>query len=228
MTAWSADERASQGLTPDGKIGILGADLRLSLKRFGHFYLGASYADAEDSLSVGRIVEVLNTQGGPGLARSYLGPNSGGTGQLLTFAAQYDFSLARMMFADAFKGRSRDVVLSVFGMQTGVSSDDPDFDGVTKRKFGAEASYSLLSWLAASARVDHVRPHDDIAEQSFTVVSPRILFRSDWQAHDQVMLQYSHWFNGSDVTVRSGTPAMDDPTLEPDADVISLSAIMWW
>jgi hypothetical protein len=37
-------------------------------------------------------------------------------------------------------------------------------------------------------------------------------------------LQYSHWFDGRGVQVRSGYPATPDFTLQPDKDMISLSA----
>jgi hypothetical protein len=228
MHAWSQDDRASQGMTPDGKIGILGADLRFTLGRYGHLYLVGAHTNAEDSRSVGRVVEVLNAVGGPGLMKNYLGPDSNGTGELLTFAFQYDMSVARWWFGQGFDGKGPDIVASVFGMQTHVASDDPAFDDVTKRKVGVEGTYSLLSWLAASARFDHVRPNDDDGDQSFSVISPKVIFRSDWQSHDQVALSYSHWFYGDNVVVRSGLPAVDDPTLNPDEDVISLSASMWW
>jgi hypothetical protein len=62
----------------------------------------------------------------------------------------------------------------------------------------------------------------------FAVVSPRIIFRTDWQATDQVVLQYSHWFNGSRTTVRVGDPPAEDLKIVPDSDTVTLSASMWW
>jgi hypothetical protein len=55
-----------------------------------------------------------------------------------------------------------------------------------------------------------------------------MIFRTDWQSRDQVVLQYSHYMNGEDVVVRNGTPAVDDPSINPDTEVVSLSATMWW
>ena len=56
-----------------------------------------------------------------------------------------------------FSGDGPDLFVSVFGMLTHVNSDDKQFDpngryydGVTKRKLGAELTYSFLSWLARS------------------------------------------------------------------------------
>jgi hypothetical protein len=42
------------------------------------------------------------------------------------------------------------------------------------------------------------------------------------------VLQYSHWFDGSRTTVRNGYPPREDPSIEPDKDMLSLSAAMWW
>lgn len=229
MTAWTQDDRASQSVQPDGTIGILGADLRLSLSHFGHFYFGAAQTRADNARSVGSIVQVLNTPGGAGLMQDYLGPSSGGTGTLVTFAAQYDLSIGKLLrYPYAFNGDAPDIVVSIFGMQTHVSSKELAFDDVTKRKYGAEGGYSLLPWLATSLRLDRVVPNANDSGQTFTIFSPRVIFRTNWQAHDQVVLQYSHWFYGSGVIVRSGYPAMDDPTIRPDEDVVSLSGSMWW
>lgn len=231
LHAFSQDDRATGTLYPDGTITVLGTDLRLSMGRFGHFYFAAAHTDAEHAHTVGRIIEVLNTPGGYGLIDNYLGPDSDGNGSLLTFGAQYDLSVGRLVsYPVPFSGDGPDLFVSLFAMQTKVESDDPDpyYDGVTKRKYGLEATYSLLSWLAASLRFDQVAPHVDNARYSFSVISPRVIFRTDWQATDQVVLQYSHWDYGSLTTIRTGYPPAEDVTAIPDPDTLSLSASMWW
>jgi hypothetical protein len=229
VNAWTQDDRASQGTTPDGTITVLGSDLRLSLSQWGHLYLSGSYTHAVNSTSVGGIIQVLNTTGGAGLVADYLGPRSNGNGTLVTVAAQYDLSIGRLLrYPRVFKGDGPDIVVSLFGMLTHVSSDDSQYDNVTKRKYGVEGAYALLPWLAASLRIDRVEPNSGDGTESFTVVSPRLIFRSSWQAHDQVVLQYSRWFDGSGVVVRNGYPAVPDPSIHPDEDVLSLSASMWW
>jgi len=239
MHAWSQDDRAAR-LDPDGSIGILGADLRLSMGRFGHLYFAGSRAEAKDARTVGRIVEVLNTQGGPGLMDNYLGPDSGGNGSLLTVGAQYDLSIGKLVsYPVPFYGDGPDVLVSLYGMQTSVESDDPArdrdtdrpgprYDGVVKRKFGFEGTYSLLSWLAASLRYDQVDPNVDNDRYSFSVVSPRVILRTDWEATDQVVLQYSRWLNGYYTTIRTGFPPKEDVSAVPDEHMVSLSVSMWW
>jgi len=239
LHAWSQDDRAAR-LDPDGSIGILGADLRLSLGRFGHFYFAAAHADAENARTVGRIVEVLNTRGGPGLMDNYLGPDSRGTGTLFTVGGQYNLSIGRLVsYPVPFYGDGPDILISLYGLQTAVESDDkaedpdPDedggrYDGVLKRKYGIEATYSLLSWLALSGRYDRVDPNLDNDRYSFSVLSPRVIFRTDWEATDQVVLQYSRWFNGSLTTIRTGYPPRENVNAIPDEHMLSLSVSMWW
>lgn len=235
--AWSQDERASP-YQPDGKISVAAADLRLTLGRFGHLYAAYSHTQADDSLSVGRVIQVLNTSGGPGLDQNYLGTfNPGtlngslsqGTGKLSTFGAQYDLSVGRLVsYPVQFNPDGPDVLVSLFGIATSVESRDPRNDGRKLLKFGAEGTYSLLPWLAISGRYDRVSPNSDNQRYSFAVVSPRLILRTGWDAHDQVALGYSHWFNGSLTTIRAGDPPRDDVTRVPDEDMVSLSGSMWW
>jgi hypothetical protein len=123
-------------------------------------------------------------------------------------------------------------------MQTKVDSDDksvdevykkgPIWDGITKRKFGAEASYSVLPWLAFSTRFDHVAPDVDFTDKSFSQISPRVLLRTGWNARDQVAIQYSRFFYGNLATVRDGYPPQDSLTTVPDEQMVAITASMWW
>lgn len=228
MNVWTADDRSNHGTIPDGKINLYGGDLRATMGRWGHFYFAVTGVDAKEARSVGRVVEVLNSVGGPGLMRSYLGPDSGGNGKLLIMGGQYDMSLARMIYGNLFTGQSPDVRVSLFGERVQVTSDDAEYDDVTKQKFGAEVGYSMFKHLAASFRFDTVAQDLDDVDESSMILSPRLIFRSNWQSRDQVMLQYSHYGMGDEVYVRDGIPAQENENINPDEDVISLSATMWW
>lgn len=229
LYAWSQDDRATGTLFPDGSIAVIAADLRLTLGRFGQAYVAASKTTAEYARTVGRVLEILNTNGGPGLMQNYLGDQSEGNGELLTIGAQYDLSIGRLVsYPVPFYGDGPDIYVSLFGMGTQVESDDAAYDDVTKLKYGAEATYSLLSWFAVSGRYDRVQPNVDANWYSFAILSPRLIFRTDWQSTDQLVLGYSHWFNGDLTTIRTGYPPEEDVTAIPDEDVIYLSASMWW
>lgn len=228
ITAFSQDDQALDYTLNDGHISLLGADARLTAGRWGHLYLGGAFTRAIDSEIVSGIVEVLNARGGAGLIREYLGPNSEGNGSLMTFGAQYDMSLSRMVFDEQYRGRNTDVLFSLFGIGTQVTSDDPDYDGVLKLKVGAEVTYNLLSWFGISGRFDHVRPNSDESGQSFNVYTGRALFHTDWLSRDEFALQYSHFAYGQQVYVARGYPPVIDQSLNPDQHVLALSATFWW
>ncbi len=224
--AFSQDDQGTGTLLPDGSIRILAADVRLSLGRFGHFYTALSKVDAEHASTVSRIIEVLNTRGGSGLIDNYLGSDSGG---MTVFGAQYDLSVGRLVsYPVPFNANGPDLVVSAFGMMAKVDDELPFYGGDTALKYGGEVTYSPLSWLAVSTRYDHVSPTTDNDYFAFAVVSPRIIFHTDWTSTDQVVLQYSRWLNGSLTTIRTGEPPEEDVTAIPDEHMLSLSANMWW
>jgi hypothetical protein len=247
ISTWSQDERATGSHLPDGRLNVFAGDLRLTLGRFGHLYTAFSHVQADYARTVGRIIRIMNARGGKGLMDNYLGPGSAGNGTLNILGAQYDLSVGRLVsYPVPFGGDGPDILVSLFFINVGVESDDklralPTaeeaaqglkglklWDHVNKLKYGAEATYSFLPWMAAGLRFDQVAPNLEDGPTAFAVVSPRVIFRTNWQSHDQVVLQYSHWFDGSRTTVRNGYPPREDPSIEPDKDMLSISAAMWW
>jgi hypothetical protein len=210
--------------------------------RFGHFYAAGSYVSARNVATLSRIVQVLNTRGGPGLITNYLGPNSNGNGDLTIIGGQYDLSIGKLVsYPVPFSGDGPDLYLSIFAMLAHVNSDDHDingvayrdangryYDGVTKWKWGTELTYSFLSWMAVSGRFDYVVPDTQDLTYAFSVISPRVILRTDWLATDQIVLQYSHWNTGANTLIRVGDPPMENINFLPDRNMVSLSASMWW
>jgi hypothetical protein len=227
-TAWSQDDQVPSAIIPDGRISVYGLDARLTAGRFGHLYAGLARTNATNAESVSGVIEVLNARGGPELMDRYLGVDSGGDGALTTFGAQYDMSLARAVYDTAFEGKSSDVLFSLFAMGTQVESDDPAADGVLKLKGGIQATYNISSWFGVSSRLDHVRLDSSNDRLAYHVISPALLFHTDWQSRDEFALQYSHYVYGSLVNVRRGLPPIEDPLAVPDRNVLMLSGTFWW
>ena len=228
LQAWTRDDTASTGLTPDGTIAVFGADARLTAGRYGHLYVGLGHTSLVNAATVSGAIEVLNARGGPEIIAQYLGGEaSNGDGSLLTLGAQYDLSVSRLLYGERFTGLSPDILLSLFGMRTAISSDAPEADGTSKVKVGAEVTYNALSWFGVSGRFDHVAPGASSAE-SFNVISPRLLFHNGWDSQMEIALAYSHFVYGSDVVIDTGSPPVPDPLTVPDADVISLTGWLWW
>jgi hypothetical protein len=230
LTAWTQDDLTLSGQIPDGRITVLGTDLRITGGKAGHLYLGAAYTKATNAGPVSGAIEILNARGGPELIEHYLGAASNGNGSLTTFGAQYDLSISRLVFGDWYTGMSPDVLVSLFGMATSVDArgGDPAYDGILKLKGGGEVTYLFASWVGASGRIDHVRHDADDARRAFTIFTSRLLFHSGWRSRDQIALQYSYFDYGSSVYVKSGYPPVLNPNLNPDAHVLSLTGTFWW
>ncbi len=227
--AFEQDDRANPTDQPDGSMSILGVDGHVSAGYLGHFYLGLAHTSATNARSISPVVRILEAPGGPGLMRSYFGPNGNGNGTLTTLGAQYDLSLGNLLSHPiAHNADSPDVVLALFGIYTKVGSDQVGYNDVKKLKYGAEATYSIASWFAASGRYDRVLANTNDTHQTNAVISPRLIFHSDWNSQDQVVLQYSHYMVGSGVPVITGYPPAPDLYTVPDADVVSLTAAIWW
>ena len=228
ITAWTQDDLSQGGQLPNGRITVLGADLHLTAKRAGHVYLGAARTQATNAASVSGAIEIMNARGGPELIEHYLGPASNGNGSLSTFGAQYDISVARLVFGDLYQGLSPDILVSLFGVGTYVKSNDVSYDGVFKLKGGGEVTYLPLSWFGVSERFDHVRLHGGDSAQAFSIWSSRLLLHPGWKSRGELALQYSHFVYGSKVYVKAGYPPHIDPSVNPDRDVFSLTATYWW
>ncbi len=228
LTAWTQDDIVKGGTMPDGRITVAGADLSLTAGRAGHLYVGGARTQATNASTVSGAIEVLNARGGPELIENYLGANSNGNGKLTTFGAQYDLSIAKLIYGDLFTGTSSDILISAFGIATKVSSRDADYDGVTKTKAGAEATYLPCSWFGLSERLDYVRLHGSDTKKAFTSYSSRVLFHTGWKSRDEFALQYTHFVYGADVYATEGFTPDDRTEVKPDRDVFSLSATFWW
>jgi hypothetical protein len=135
------------------------------------------------------------------------------------------------------------------GDAPGGGTSDPTrkttWDMSTKKlKFGLDAIYTPLSWLGAGVRFDHVRPDMDNAysrttfstsngtlvnpggsDLNFSVLTARLVMKTQFVTHESVQLQYSRYFLG-----RAAYPSDYRFGWVPqsDANAVELSASMWW
>ena len=126
-------------------------------------------------------------------------PCSMGNGSVDTLLAQYEFSLTNFLQQSSggqkFWGDGSDLYLKLYGMYNKVKSTD-DYkvnDGIHKLKFGADLAYSILPWLTAAVRFDRLQPNSKVPEQSFAILSPRLVFKSKWNTHEAITIQYSRY-----------------------------------
>jgi hypothetical protein len=104
-----------------------------------------------------------------------------------------------------------------------------------KLKFGADAYYTPASWLGVGARFDMVKPDMDAAyartpgnpggsELDFAVLSPRVVFRTQFVTHEAITVIYSRYFNGNGAY----PPFPYQWVPKADSNMIGLSGTMWW
>ncbi|MBN2196352.1 MAG: hypothetical protein JW751_26295 [Polyangiaceae bacterium] len=62
-----------------------------------------------------------------------------------------------------------------------------------KVKFGTDLYGSLFSAMAVGLRFDHLKPNNHLPNQAFSIISPRIEFRSRWVTREKIVLQYSRY-----------------------------------
>jgi hypothetical protein len=187
------------------------------------------------------VVQILNAGGGRDLMDRYFGRNNdAGRGTLTLIGAEYDVGLGELLrYPGEFWGDGPDLRLRVFGMFAHVTSDDPARDGEDEYKFGAEGTYSILSWLALAGRVDRAVPYANRPrvplyfnqnDNSFSVLTGKIVLRSDWQAREALVIQYSHFVYRPDfhlVTLNAGGQ-VSSVTGAPDENLIALYGTLWW
>jgi hypothetical protein len=220
---------------------------------------------------VGPSIEVIHTKGGGqwnyGIIDNYLeGPDadgngdgsSGGNGQIVTWMAQTEHSVQKIMKGDAFWGEGRDLVFKFYAMVNRVKSDDSDVDGISKFKYGGDLLFSALPWFGVGARYTRVQPNSRVPEQSFSAVSPRLVFRTRWVTREEISIQYTRYIynqrecgefaalcvqppsaavppegfgSAADAATNTrGAPTgnADDPRSTPDQNVFMIKATMWW
>jgi hypothetical protein len=185
------------------RILIYGADLKLLGGVLGDGYLGYSHLDARNALYIADAIEVLHSFGGWQLHDNYFGPPGYAdqvTGTIDSVEFQYSFSFGQLFhYPQAFWGDGVDLIGTVFLMYNHVNAARNDYD-LNKLKYGTEWTYTPLPWLGIGGRYDVVNPNTSISGESFSVLSPRIIFRTAFVTHEQIMIQYSRYFYGSDYT----------------------------
>jgi hypothetical protein len=219
---------------PKPGVTITGVDVKFLNGFYGDGYLGYSHLSAKNALYIADAVEVLHSFGGWQLHDNYFGPPGKieeTTGTIDTILFQYVFSFGQFFHRPKpFWGDGPDLIASVFGMYNKVTSPlEPDFSH-GKLKYGAELTYLPLSWFGVGGRFDEVQPDMDDNTQSFAVLSPRLILRTAFVTHEQVLFQYSRYFYNSNAG-HSMYPYSVQPGaagLGADANAFQIAAIIWF
>ncbi len=231
---------------PDGSLDIVGADIRANLARHGHLYAGVSHMTGKDTISISNLVQVLNSGGGRDYMERFWGFSSGGNGKLTLVGAEYTLSLGTLLrYPQEFWGVGPDLTLTVYGLYAHADGGCDQFSlrvdgtqcvagGVNGEfdtqaiKYGIEGIYSFSKHVLSTLRIDQVHPDLDEGSQSFTAITPRLIFRSDWIARETVGIQYSGYLFGDNVPINGDTRLVNTNSQNPDQHMFALFATMYW
>jgi len=219
---YGVDEReVLNGTVPqrDGHMDIYLADLRTRQDQFGHFAIAGAYYDVKNGKNIqdGIWWGIDWTQGAVTQVQKFIGDKNTGTGSYAAVSAQWDFSLARMMWAPRnFDGRHPDIRGGIAGIyHATVRTDDPTYHGANGYTFAAEMEYVLTSFMgvffrsyvesrdvrkygwAYNAGANQLTSTDSLERFETKALMPGLIFRSDWASTDSIQIAYQRRFYNS-------------------------------
>jgi hypothetical protein len=219
---------------PRPRILVSGADVKLLSDFYGDGYLGYAHLDARNAIYLADALEVLHSFGGWQLHDNYFGTPGGPeetTGTIDTILGQYVFSFGKFFRRPRpFWGDGPDLIASVFGMFNKVKAPVTPAFSHSRLKYGTEWTYLPLAWFGIGGRFDEVQPNLDDNTQSFAVLSPRAVLRTNFVTHEQVLFQYSRYFYNSNAA-HSMFPYSVQPGaagLGADKNAFQIAAIIWF
>ena len=130
--------------------------------------------------------------------------------------------------APMFDANGPDVALNMGAVVATTDTASPGFSGRTRYKFGADALYKFLPYMAVGGRVDHVVPSSKDSSETFNVVAARLVFRTDWQSREQIMLLYAKWFYGTNTHPEYSSLTSSLPLPRLDDQLIALNVNIYW
>jgi hypothetical protein len=177
----------------------------------------------------------MHSYGGRGITENYLGTQSSnnGTGSLWNVGFQYDLSLAEL--TKTWTGAASplpwhgDVTASLFGVYSFIQSKQQSVDPLVNKddrkswKYGAEGSYRITEWMAASLRYDRVVLDVDDSANSFRILSPRLAFFTSFVTHEMLFIQYSRYMYNERIRLRTGQQNLETM---PDDHALKIQAQM--
>jgi hypothetical protein len=181
----------------DGRLTVVGFDAKMTSQAYGVLGFGMAYIDGYYAFPLRGVT----TFGGEPerLTNSWWGVSTGGTGTMLLGGISYTFSVARLLLApDPFSGQAPDLVITTGATFGRTTSTEKPYDGRVRHKYGIDGLYTVLPWLGFGLRLDRVVPSSKDPEQTFHVVAPRVLFKTDWNSRENISLGYVKWFLGKE------------------------------
>jgi hypothetical protein len=250
MTSWTPNDNDLDGThlgnRPEGRMTVVGGEVHLDSPTIGNAYVGYSHIDADKVLPLSDGIQVLHGSTGFSFKQNYFGqlqtvsvpaaagtlpgpgPNHDDSGSVDTVLGQYVVKLSQVLGTGA---NGPDVALAVYGMINhvkffqGAVARDVSID---KYKFGAEAEVTPIRFMSVGLRFDRAAPDGHNANLSYSALSPRLIFHTNWLSREYVILDYTRYFLGSDVKPFAYYPYDQLVYQKTDPNLVTLTAIVSW
>jgi hypothetical protein len=233
---WTQDDRTQRALDnlttsqldesyiKDGSIDTYGFDASIASPIYGYLGFAASYIRGRNAYPVKGMISF----GGDGesLTNRWWGPATQGTGKLVAAGINYSASLAKIVsYPTPFNGDGPDIVVNTGFVFAKSWSDFEPFDQRARHKYGLDVLYTFSPYMGVGLRGDRVVPSSKDSEETFHVLAPRLVFRTDWRSRETITLLYAKWLYGphSHAEASSITPGS-----RLDDQLLALNVQIWW
>lgn len=210
VTGFPPLDKTEPQLADDGRMDVYIVDSRLLADPYGEIGLSAAFWNFNDAFAVhdGIWWGIDWTQGGREMLNKFVGPASDGNGQLFALSAEYNLSIARLLwYPRTFDGRSPDLRTTIAGMRWWVvDTADSAFEGSSGYTLGTELEYQINSWFSARLRAYTEKRHTALGPWYASSVSPGLSFRRDWTSSDRIEIWYSRLFYNSRADENTARP----------------------
>ncbi len=227
LLASTGDEMGPGGAairSKPGSMTVYGGEVHVDTAAV-NAYAGYSHITASGILPLGGGIEVLHGVDGLGFKENYFGPIS----QVVNYyQGNPDASRADSGKVDSvlFQGLVRlapllgkprggpDVGLGIFGMYNHIDAPSNKQD---RLKFGADLTVMPLPFMAAGVRFDRVMPNAGDTSAAYSAISPRLIFHTNWLSREYIVVNYTRYIYGSNVTYvgYTSTATYISPTVPP-------------
>ena len=100
------------------------------------------------------------------------------------------------------------------------------FNHRVRYKAGLEAIYTMRPWVAVALRADCVVPNSKDLGETFYVLAPRVVFRTNWVSRESISIIYGRWFYGPRSHPEASSLLAKDVGL--DKNLVVFNVNMWW
>jgi hypothetical protein len=194
----------------DGRWDTYLAELRWIGPPWGQVGFSGGLYNFQNAASVGDGVwwAIDWTQGAREMINKYIGSGSHGNGKVAVASAEYDFSLAPILWAPrSFNGQAPDLRVAIAGMLSyTVATEDPFFKNSVGYFFGLETEYRMTSLFSLTFKSYGESRYSYAGRYSVYSLNPGIAFHSDWWSADRIELIYGRRFYSSAADPNSAQP----------------------